>query len=118
MTAHGLATGDTIIISGADLEAYNEIGTVTVTDPNTFTYTVVGTPATPATGSLVGTAQIMTGLTDANGVLFDSGFNFGTNQPVGGRARKSDADPFFKDSNLTGTITSNGLSITPALADD
>ncbi len=54
---HGYVTGDVIRISGATQAAYN--GNFTITVPvgstNTFTYTVSGSPATPATGTI--TAQ-------------------------------------------------------------
>lgn len=54
-TAHGLITGDYVTISGAAQTEYNVTATVTVTSTTIFTYTVSGTPATPATGTLVGT---------------------------------------------------------------
>ena len=51
-TAHGLATGDQVTISGATQTEYNGTYTITVVDSDTFTYTVTGTPATPATGTI------------------------------------------------------------------
>jgi hypothetical protein len=54
-TAHGYSTGDFIKIAGAAQPEYNGDFYVTVTGANTFTYTVTGTPATPATGTI--TAQ-------------------------------------------------------------
>lgn len=51
--AHGLATGDTVRISGAAETEYNGDVVVTVTGATTFTYTVTGTPATPATGTII-----------------------------------------------------------------
>lgn len=52
-TAHNLLTGDYVTISGAAQAEYNGTFVITVTTPTTFTYTVTGTPATPATGTLV-----------------------------------------------------------------
>jgi hypothetical protein len=52
-TAHGLTTGDYVTVSGADQSEYNVTAAVTVTSTTVFTYTVSGTPATPATGTLV-----------------------------------------------------------------
>lgn len=58
-TNHGFATGSKVIVSGADQTEYNTglsgavISNVTA---NTFDYTVSGTPATPATGTI--TAQV------------------------------------------------------------
>lgn len=51
--AHGLTSGDTVRISGASETEYNGDVVVTVTGATTFTYTVSGSPATPATGTPV-----------------------------------------------------------------
>jgi len=50
--AHGFSTGNSIIISGANEAAYNVTATITVSSTTVFTYTVAGTPATPATGTI------------------------------------------------------------------
>jgi|GEM_PF-1739293 len=50
---HGLATNSIAVISGATQTEYNGAFIATVTGATTFTYTVTGTPATPATGSPV-----------------------------------------------------------------
>jgi hypothetical protein len=53
-TAHGLAVGESVKISGATETEYNGTFTVaTVPTADTFTYAVSGTPTTPATGSPV-----------------------------------------------------------------
>jgi hypothetical protein len=52
-TAHGFTTGDQVNIRGAVQTDYNGDFIVTVTDANTFTYTVSGSPATPATGTII-----------------------------------------------------------------
>lgn len=56
MGAHGLGANGTVInnaaVFGADVAAYNGAKAITVASPTTFTYTVAGTPTTPATGSL------------------------------------------------------------------
>jgi len=49
---HGLKTGQAIKVSGADQAEYNIEAVITVTDESTFTYTVSGAPATPATGAI------------------------------------------------------------------
>lgn len=54
-TAHGFITGQQVKIAGADQSAYNGIQTITVTDANHYTYTVTGSPATPATGTITAT---------------------------------------------------------------
>lgn len=56
--AHGFSTGDSVTIAGASPAAFNGTFTVTVTDPNNFTYTI-GSPQGDATGTIVasGTAS-------------------------------------------------------------
>lgn len=54
--AHGYINGTTITIAGADQSAYNGSFTITYVDADTFTYTVSGSPATPATGTITSSA--------------------------------------------------------------
>lgn len=51
--AHNLLTGQSVIISGANETDYNGTFTVTVLTNVTFSYTIPGTPSTPATGTLL-----------------------------------------------------------------
>lgn len=50
---HGLQTGDYVTISGAVETEYNGTYQITVTGVDTYTYTVSGTPDSPATGTIV-----------------------------------------------------------------
>ena len=50
---HGLATGVSVIVSGADQADYNGLFELTITGTDTFTYEVSNTPVTPATGTLI-----------------------------------------------------------------
>lgn len=50
--AHSYVTGDIVTIAGADQSEYNGDHTITVTGANTYTFSVTGTPATPATGTI------------------------------------------------------------------
>jgi hypothetical protein len=54
--AHGYAIGASVIvtIAGAVQPEYNGRVTATITGASTFTYTVAGSPATPATGTITG----------------------------------------------------------------
>jgi hypothetical protein len=52
---HGLTSGALVLISGADQAEYNGQFVVTSVTPNTFNYTVWGSPDTPATGSMLAT---------------------------------------------------------------
>lgn len=47
---HGLTTGDTVFLRGANEPEYNGVFTATVTSTTAFTYTVTGSPAGTATG--------------------------------------------------------------------
>lgn len=57
-TEHGYAVGDTVTISGTAQTEYNGDKTVTAVTPTTFTFTVAGTPVTPATASVDATTHI------------------------------------------------------------
>lgn len=48
-TAHGLSTGDTVVVTGASPSQYNGTYSITVTGTTTFTYTMASAPATNAT---------------------------------------------------------------------
>jgi hypothetical protein len=50
--SHGYADGQTVRIIGADQTQYNGLVVIDATGADTFTYTVAGSPATPATGTL------------------------------------------------------------------
>lgn len=49
---HGLASGNTPVISGAVQTEYNGTQTITVLSSTTLSYEVSGSPATPATGTI------------------------------------------------------------------
>lgn len=49
---HGLSTGQAILVAGATQTEYNGTFLCTVTSTTVLTYTVTGTPATPATGTI------------------------------------------------------------------
>lgn len=50
-TAHGLANGATVTVSGANQTEYNITATISNVTADTFDYTVSGTPTTPSTGT-------------------------------------------------------------------
>lgn len=50
---HNLATGVSVTISGATQTEYNITATITVISNTQFTYTISGSPATPATGTIL-----------------------------------------------------------------
>lgn len=50
---HNLATGVSVTISGATQTEYNITATISVISNTQFTYTISGSPATPATGTIL-----------------------------------------------------------------
>lgn len=64
-SAHGLATGLSVIISGAVETEFNGTVVITVTTATEFQYTVAGSPTTPATGTIVLDVDIATVPLDA-----------------------------------------------------
>jgi len=68
LTGHGFLTGDVVEVGSADQADYNGVFTIVVTGLNTFTYTVPGTPATPATGVITATKLGPQNLLPANKV--------------------------------------------------
>jgi len=117
-TAHGLVTGDDVIIRGADQPEYNGDQSITVTGANAYTYTVSGSPATPATGTITATARILNALSNASGIVQDTGFDFASDQPVKGKVRRGTSTPRYKTSPISGTITSAGFDVAVFLVGD
>jgi hypothetical protein len=117
-TGHGLVNGKQALIKGANQPEYNGVFTVTVVDANTFTYTVTGTPATPATGTIVTTGVVIYGTTNGSGVISDTRTH-ASDQNITGRARMSTSTPFYKTGVISGTIShTSGLSVTVQLIRD
>ena len=69
--AHGFATNDIVTIAGAVQSEYNGAHRITVTGATTFTYTVAGAPATPATGTITTSAAgaILASIQGGSGVV-------------------------------------------------
>ncbi|MBU1173079.1 MAG: hypothetical protein KKD44_26245 [Proteobacteria bacterium] len=117
-TAHGMSTGNTIIIRGANQVEYNGAHIITKIDDSSYSYTVSGTPDTPATGTITATAQIMSELTIAGGIATES-HAYTNIQPVIGYVRKSSSAPYYKHTPISGTInTGVGVTINATMADD
>ena len=53
LTGHGFTTGDIINVRGATQTEYNGDHEITVVDADTFTYDITGSPASPATGTII-----------------------------------------------------------------
>jgi len=117
-TAHGMTTGMSVIIRGADQDEYNGIYTIANVTTNAYNYTVSGTPVTPATGTITATCAILSSTTNGSGVLSTASFNYTSNQPITGKVRKATAGTKYKTGAITGTITASGLDATVLLITD
>lgn len=116
-TSHGLADGDYVIIRGANEQEYNGDFQITYINANSYSYTVSGTPSTPATGTITSSARIINELSNASGIATEA-FNYTADQPIKGVVRKSSGTPYYQTANISGTITSSGFTTTSLLITD
>lgn len=118
-TAHGLATNDKVYIEGANQPEYNGIHQITWISVNSYSYTVSGAPDTPATGTLLETDVLISGLTNASGIATATR-SFSADQNITGRVREGTApDPNYKTSPITGTVDKDiGFAATIFLVPD
>lgn len=107
-TAHGLRTGMSVLIQNADQQEYKGIKSITVTDANTYTYTVSGSPTTPATGTILCTSVIINGNT-SSGEILTQDHRYTSDQPIKITARRSTSSPIYKSATSSATILSTGL---------
>ena len=88
-STHGLATGDNIIISGAEPDVYNGVYPITVINANSYEYTTNETiGSSPATGTTEATFAFISGVTDINGEISDQRV-VPVDQPISGWVRKA-----------------------------
>lgn len=85
---HILATGQQVVMAGANETDYNGTFTIIVTAANKFTYTVSGSPTTPATGTITaafdgGQVNITSDETGED-LNLDSGAQLSLVTPIGG----------------------------------
>jgi hypothetical protein len=119
-TGHGLATGDKVLIYGAEEDEYNGTFSITVTGVDAYTYTTTSTvSASPATGTIKATFAFIKGTTDGSGLISDQRALPSGDQPITGWARKSTSSPFYKEGPIEDTVdSSNGKDITVLLVSD
>jgi len=117
--AHGLETDDWVVIRGAQPDGYNKVAQVTVTDTDTFTYSVNSSLSSPATGTPVVSYVAIHGLTAGNGNALVTR-TFGASQGFKGWARKMNTSaPFYKQAAILVTVDKDvGNSINVVLQDD
>ena len=117
-TAHGLSTGNKIQIKGASHAQNNGVFSVTVTNANTYTYTMASAPGSNPSGTILATGVIIDGLTNASGVISDTRA-FASNQAITGRVRKATSGTLYKTGVIAGTIDSaSGFSASVQLIRD
>ena len=112
-TAHGMLTGDLVVIKGITDKTTDNNGThtITVTTANAYTYTTTDSGSTTYTGTIISTWVALDEDTDVNGDATVSR-TFTADQNVAGRVRKSTASPRFKTADIEGTISNaTGLTI-------
>ncbi len=117
-TTHNMTTGMSVIIRGAAQDEYNGVFTISNVTTNAYDYTVSGSPATPATGTITATCAILNGVTNVSGIFQTTTFNYTSDQPITGKVRKATAGVKYKTGAITGTITSTGLNTTVLLITD
>lgn len=113
-TAHGMASNDKVVISGASHLANNGIFSITFINANSYSYVMGSTPGSSPTGTIKCTYVILHDLTNGSGVATMSRV-FSSAQPFTGWARKSSATPFFKQGSMSGTV-STLTGATPGVA--
>ena len=117
-TAHGIPDGKKVAIRGANQDEYNGVFAITVTGANSYTYTVSGTPATPATGTITATGVVLEGLSNASGIVTDASFVYSSDQPFDGWVRKHTSSPYYKETALSGTVVNAGFAATAIMISD
>lgn len=115
--AHGLATGDKVVVRGAAEEPYNSVVSITVTSPTVFTFPIDSGATSPAGGTPVFSYAPIQGLTNASGVI-QSSKTWPASQGLTGWARKSTTSPFFKQTAISIADASGGADLLVALQPD
>jgi hypothetical protein len=110
-SGHGLITGNKIMILGANESEYNGIHSVTYISVDSYSYTMSGTPASPATGTITATLVLIDGYTDVNGYISVSR-SLSTSQPIIGKARLASGGNLYKTAPISGTISNTSGFVT------
>ena len=120
------------VLNGGDTPTYRNGTSASTTVNNTVAVTVTVRSADTADpienarvlleadsgGDLTAGTVILSGLTNASGVIENTGFNFTSLQPVTGKARKASSSPRFITGPISGSINSGGFDVTVFLVSD
>jgi uncharacterized phage protein gp47/JayE len=99
---HGLATGVTITISGADQSAYNGNKVVTVTNALQATFSVASTTTSPATGTIAADYNVITIQVQAVDNGADTNLSSGAKLSLQATIPNVNQDAYVDLGNLTG----------------
>jgi hypothetical protein len=114
---HGLATGDKVVVRGANEQPFNSVVTITVTSTTVFTYSIDSGTTSPAGGTPVFSYVPIQGLTDVNGQITSSK-TWPASQGLNGWVRKGTSAPYFKETTLSVADASGGTDLLVALQPD
>lgn len=135
-TTHASGTVTINVSNGGTVPTVTETGAGSVVVNNNVTVSVkvtdvsgsniqnarVRVTATETAGTITSGDVILTGLTNASGIVETTTFNyeaaFGSGLDIAVRCRQGSSSPYKKGSDTTGTIASSGFSTTIALLDD
>ncbi len=105
---HGLQVGDKVVIYGAGQTEYNGAFTVATVTGDQFTYAIVGTPVTPATGTIRvirGDNTDLITLAGVDRINSSTDVEFIYTRPDGSQIRGSDNAPIQLAENLNDPVT-------------
>lgn len=108
---HGFQVSDKVVIRGADQTDYNGLFTITAVTGDTFSYTVSGSPATPATGHIYvqrAVSSLTRSSSTATATLSNHGFKVGQSIAVSG----ADQTEYNGNFTITAVPSSDTFSYT------
>jgi hypothetical protein len=115
--AHGLATGDYVVVRGANDEYYNKTAQITVSSTTVFTYSVSTSAAASAGGTPVFSYCAISGLTATTGII-QSSKTWPASQGLTGWARKSTTSPYYQQSPINIADASGGTDLLVLMLSD
>lgn len=117
-STHGLKNGQMVNIRNANQPEYNGAGKIiTYIDAGSYSYTVAGTPTTPATGTITSTQCFLSEVTVSGGIATESYGTAGV-QTYRGVVAHSTAPNLYDNVAFSGTDASGGLSLPIQLGSD
>lgn len=117
-TSHGMSDGEMVNIRGANQPEYDGAGKIiSNVTTNAYDYTVSGSPATPATGTITATQCYISEVTIAGGIAEES-YNAGSTQPYRGVVAHSTAPNLYDNVTYSGSDCSGGLTLPIQMGSD